>query len=239
VSQPDREWRGVFFDLDGTLADTVELILLSYRHTMRAHLGAALPDERWLATMGTPLREQLLEFARDEDEASAMLDTYTTFQRSIHDEHVRPFPGAREVLTELADRGARLAVVTSKRNVVARRTMEVCGLWEAVELVVGADDVERGKPDPEPVRRALDALDLAERPHEVLFVGDSPFDLRSGRAAGTRTAAVSWGAFARPALEAEGPDYFLEALGDLVGNGPPTRRTSRSRSAPRDRDPSR
>lgn len=215
-----RGWKGVFFDLDGTLADTVELILLSYRHTMRAHLGEAPPDERWIATMGTPLREQLRDFASSDGEAAAMLETYTSFQRRVHDEMVKPFPGAAEVLSELSERGSRVAVVTSKRGEVARRTLEVCGLWSAVELVVSADHVARGKPDPEAVLRALAALELEACPGKVLFVGDSPYDLRAGRSAGTRTAAASWGAFARAALEAERPDYFLEQLGDVLEIAP-------------------
>lgn len=206
--------------MDGTLADTVELILSSYRHTMKAHLGTALPDERWISTLGTPLVQQLRDFARDDEEAEAMLETYTVFQRRIHDEMVRPFPGASGVMEALAGRGSRLAVVTSKRRVVARRTMEVCGLWEAVELVVTADDVERGKPDPEPVRLALDELGLREEPDQVLFVGDSPYDIRAGRAAGTRTAAVAWGPFGREALTAERPDYFIESLGELESLAP-------------------
>ena len=95
--------------------------------------------------------------------------------------------------------------------------MEVCGLWDGVDLVVTADDVSRAKSDPEPVLRALEALDLAGHAEEVVFVGDSPFDLQAGRAAGTRTAAVSWGPFAREMLHAERPDYFLESLADLLG----------------------
>lgn len=217
---PAHGWQGVFFDLDGTLADTVELILRSFRHTMSVHLGASLPDERWISTMGTPLRDQLRDFARSEEEAVAMLETYTVFQRGVHDEMVRPFPGAGDVLSELVSRGSRVAVVTSKRGAVARRTMEVCGLWGLAELVVSADDVARGKPDPEPVHRALRSLDLDGCAHEVVFVGDSPFDLRAGRAAGTRTAAVSWGPFARSLLDAERPDYFLESLNELLALAP-------------------
>lgn len=213
-------WRGVFFDLDGTLADTVELILQSFRHTMETHLGEVLPDERWISTLGTPLVAQLRDFARDEREAVAMLHTYTVFQQGVHDEMVRPFPGAQAVIAELAARGSRVAVVTSKRGVVARRTLEVCGLWDEVELVVSADDVARGKPDPEPVLLALETLGLGGRAEEVVFVGDSPFDLQAGRAAGTRTAAVSWGPFAREALHAERPDYFLESLMDVLGISP-------------------
>ncbi|MEQ1855052.1 MAG: HAD-IA family hydrolase [Longimicrobiales bacterium] len=215
-----RGWSGVFFDLDGTLADTVELILMSYRHTMRAHLGEAPPDARWLATLGTPLRDQLGDFARDEDEAAAMLATYTEFQRRIHDEMVKPFPGAVELLDTLRSRGSKLAVVTSKRGQVARRTLEVCGLADAIDFVVSAEDVRRGKPDPEAVHVALEALGLATMAREVLFVGDSPFDLRAGRAAGTRTAAAPWGAFDRAALEVEAPDYVLRGLGDVLEIAP-------------------
>ena len=213
-------WRGVFFDLDGTLADSVELILCSYRHTMATHLGQTLPDARWIAGMGTPLVTQLRGFARDVEEADAMLQTYTVFQRGVHDEMVRPFPGARAVIEQLSARGARVAVVTSKRGAVARRTLEVCDLWESVDLVVSAEDTVRGKPHPEPVLRALEALGLEGCPDEVVFVGDSPFDLQAGRAAGTRTAAVSWGPFAREALIQERPDFFLESLSDLLGTMP-------------------
>jgi pyrophosphatase PpaX len=213
-------WRGVFFDLDGTLADTVELILQSYRHTMRTHLGEALPDERWLATIGQPLRAQLREFARDEGEAGAMLETYSAFQREVHDDMVRPFPGAVEVLRKLREKGTRVAVVTSKRTLVARRTMDVCGLSGTVEVLVGADDVTSGKPHPEAVVRALAAVGLAGREREVLFVGDSPFDLRAGRSAGTLTAGVAWGAFAPEALAAEEPDYLLETIDEVLAIGP-------------------
>jgi pyrophosphatase PpaX len=209
-------WRGVFFDLDGTLADTVGLILMSYRHTMRAHLGEAPPDARWLATIGTPLRDQLRDFARDETEAAAMLTTYTEFQRRVHDEVVKPFPGAAEVLAALRERGSQVAVVTSKRREVARRTLEVCGLWDGVDLVVSADEVRRGKPDPEAVHLALTGLALDGWPGEVLLVGDSPFDLRAGRAAGTRTAAAPWGACGRESLAAEAPDYVLDELADVL-----------------------
>lgn len=212
-------WAGVFFDLDGTLADTVPLILRCYRHTMRAHLGEELPDERWLRTIGTPLRDQLRAFARDAGEATAMLETYVTFQRSVHDEMVRPFDGARRVVEEVAASGAAVAVVTSKRREMALRTLARCGLDDLVTMLVGADDVERGKPDPEPVLAALEGLSLLESAERVLFVGDSPFDIRAGQAAGVRTAAALWGPFPRDVLEELRPDYLVEALEEVPGLG--------------------
>lgn len=210
-------WAGAFFDLDGTLADTVPLILRCYRHTMRAHLGEELPDERWLRTIGTPLRDQLRAFARDDDEAAAMLDTYEAFQHSVHDEMVRPFDGARRTVEVMASSGAAVAVVTSKRREMALRTMARCGLDDLVEVLVAADDVERGKPDPEPVRSALAQLGLGGREERVFFVGDSPWDIRAGRAAGVRTVGALWGPYGRGELEAAGADHLVDSLDEIPG----------------------
>jgi pyrophosphatase PpaX len=80
--------------------------------------------------------------------------------------------------------------------------------------VVTASDVERFKPDPEPVRRALEAAGEAEAGRS-LFVGDSVHDLRAGRAAGTRTGAALWGPYGREELAPAAPDHWLEGLREL------------------------
>lgn len=212
-------WEGVLFDLDGTLADTVDLILRCYRHTMRVHLGRTLPDERWLETIGRPLRDQLLEFARSPDEARDMLETYVDYQHEIHDDLVRPFDGAIEVVESLLERGVELAIVTSKKREIALRTLEGCGLDSYFEIVVTADDVEIGKPDPEAVRRALEGLGLRSG-ERVVFVGDSPYDLRAGRAAGVRTAGALWGPYRRAVLEEEDPHYLVRSIREVRGLSP-------------------
>jgi pyrophosphatase PpaX len=209
-------WRGVLFDLDGTLADTVELILRSFRHTMEQHLDEVPPESRFLETIGKPLPVQLRDFARSEEERLAMLETYVAFQRTHHDDMVKPFPGALEVVDELRAREVRVGIVTSKGHRIAARTLDVCGLQERVEFVVCGDQVENGKPHPEPVLKALAALKIDDVPDRVLFVGDSPHDMRAGRDAGTRTAAVGWGPLDRRILRAESPDFFLNRMEDLL-----------------------
>jgi pyrophosphatase PpaX len=204
---------GVLFDLDGTLVDTLELILASYRHTMAEHLDEVPPDEVWLRTMGTPLTEQLREFARTPEEAESMLRTYIDHNEENHRRLVRPFPGMREAVHEIRDAGYPLGIVTSKLRRQAIRELENVGLDGVFGALVCADDVERPKPHPEPVHRAAAGLGLpAER---LLLVGDSIYDLRAGRAAGTRTAAALWGPFRRDQLAAEEPDHWLEGLHDL------------------------
>ncbi|NJD18800.1 MAG: HAD-IA family hydrolase [Gemmatimonadetes bacterium] len=209
-------WSAVLFDLDGTLADTTELILRCYRHTMRVHLGHEPPDERWMAGMGTPLREQLKEFARDADEAARMAETYSTYQRAIHDDMVKPFPGTVEVVRALKGMGSAVGVVTSRRTAMAQRTLSRAGFDGVMDVLVGADDVGKAKPDPEPVLLALERLGLAGREARTLFVGDSPFDIRAGKGAGTHTAAVLWGPFPHDALAVERPDHFVSHPDELL-----------------------
>lgn len=151
---------------DGPLADTVQLILESFRHTMTTHRGesTAEVESHWLSTIGRPLRDQMGLFAADPGEVKRMVETYVAYQRTVHDEMVRPFPGSLEVVDALRARGTRMAVVTSKRRRIAVQTVACCGLTDALELLVCADDVDRGKPDPKPVLLALDRLELAGAP---------------------------------------------------------------------------
>jgi pyrophosphatase PpaX len=206
--------RAVLYDFDGTLADSTELIMRSYRHTMATHLGAAPPDEDWLSGFGTPLEVQIRRFARSEDESLAMLATYRGYQASHHDRMLRPFRGAVETVAALASRGVRLAIVTSKHREATLRGIELCGLLDHFREIVTPEDVLWPKPHPEPVLRALERLEV--EPGEALFVGDSPHDIVAGRAAGTSTAAALWGPFPRAALEEAGPDHFLAAQEDVL-----------------------
>ena len=206
--------RAVLYDFDGTLADSTDLIMRCYRHTMQVHLGACPPDEEWLSGFGTPLETQLRRFARGEDEALAMLDTYRTHQAGLHDQLLSPFPGAVETVEELARRGYALGIVTSKHRRATLAGMDLCGITRHFQVVVTPEDVRNAKPHPEPVLAAVERLGLA--PEEALFVGDSPHDLAAGRAAGTRTAAALWGPFPREALLAEQPDALLERQADVL-----------------------
>lgn len=219
---PNDRARGpvLLLDLDGTLVDSEELILSSYRHTMRRHRDEVPPDSVWLDTMGQPLLAQLRDFARDEEEARAMMETYREHNHRAHDDLLRPFPGVREYVERLLGDGVRTAIVTSKLRDAALRALETCGYEPGrFGAIVTASDVERHKPDPEPVRRALTGLGEpagGAGAGSALFVGDSVWDIRAGRAAGVRTAAALWGPYDREQLAPAGPDHWLE---DIEGLG--------------------
>ena len=206
----------VLLDFDGTVVDTLTLILASYRHTMIAHTGQAPPDTVWLAGMGTPLRTQLRALARDDGEAAAMLKTYVDHSRDFHDELAKTFEGMRDVLDTLHGR-VPIGIVTSKARRGVERSFDAFDLGRYFDPVITADDVEEHKPSPVPVRTAAALLNV--EPALCLMVGDSPHDIAAGRAAGATTAAAGWGAFDVDALRAAEPDHWLPApaaLCDLV-----------------------
>jgi pyrophosphatase PpaX len=202
------------FDLDGTLIDSIELILRSYRHTLRAHRGVEPPDAVWMSGLGTPLSVQFRHFTDDPAEIDAMVATYRAYNLAHHDALVRPYDGVVEAVRELAKRGKTLGLVTSKMRSGALRGLRLAGLEEAFGVIVGSDEVTHPKPHPEPVLVALERLDAA--PADTVFIGDSRHDLECGRAARVRTAAVLWGPFARGDLEDLAPDYWLEQPEDLA-----------------------
>lgn len=205
----------VLFDLDGTLIDSKELILSSFRHTLEKHRGVAPPDHEWLATMGQPLITQLRGFTADEAEVEAMLATYIEYNFEKHDEMVSPYPGVAENLARLRESGYPLGIVTSKKREGTMKGLRRCGLpapW--FDAIVTADDVQRGKPDPEPIQIALARMNDPSPP-KVVYVGDSIHDMYAGSAAGTRTAAALWGPYDRDFLAPARPDYWFERVEDL------------------------
>jgi pyrophosphatase PpaX len=204
----------VLFDLDGTLVDTIPFILASVHHAFEGY-GACPTDAQWIAGIGTPLRQQLAAFARRPEDVDPLFARYRAFWRAEHDRRTRPFPGAVEVVAELAARGHPIGVVTAKLTEGALRTLRHVGLAPHVGAVVGADSTARAKPHPDPVLLALERLGRA--PAEAVLVGDSSHDVAAARAAGVAAVAVLWGACDRASLAAAGAELFASEVGELPG----------------------
>ena len=203
------------FDLDGTIIDSIELILRSYRHTMQQHRcnEPMPPDDMWIKGLGTPLWAQFGQITDDKEEIERMVQTYRTYNLTHHDALVKPYDGVVDEIRRMKEAGKRLGVVTSKLRDGAMRGLRISLLDDVFDVVIGCDDVTNSKPHPEPVLKAVAQLGL--EPDETVFVGDSRHDMESGRAAGVKTAAVLWGPFDRAYLEDLAPDYWLEKPPDL------------------------
>jgi len=203
----------ILFDLDGTLIDSLELILGSARHAFVGFSGRVPTDEEWRADIGRPLLTVLREYARDDAEADQLLQRFRAYQLEHHDRLIRPYEGIVETVKWLADAGHRMALVTSKADWLAEKALLHVGLDRLIPTVVGCDSCVRHKPHPEPVERALALLGVPAA--NALFVGDSPHDVESGRAAGVRTIGVTWGAFSREEMERAGADLVIDEVEEL------------------------
>ena len=206
----------ILFDLDGTLIDSIELILNSARHAFIGFEGRAPTAEEWRAGIGRPLRTVLREYAAGDDaETDRLFQRYRDYQLEHHDRLIRPYAGIVETVQSLAQAGPPMALVTSKADWMAEKALVHVGLDRLVPTIVGCDTCVNHKPHPEPVERALALLGVGA--DNALFVGDSPHDVESGRAAGVMTVGVAWGAFSAAELAGAGADVVIDRVQDLEG----------------------
>lgn len=210
-----KPFKAVLFDLDGTLLDTHDLILSSFRHATSTVLGRVIPDEQLLAKVGQPLDVQMRDFSDDPAVQNLLVETYREHNHAVHDSQVKVFAGVPEMLEQLAEAGMRMAVVTSKRQALAWRGLEVCGLARYMEFVVAPDVFPEHKPAPGPVLHACELMGLSH--DECAYVGDSPYDVMAGNGAGCDTFAATWGMFALDEITACDPTYLVEKPLDLPG----------------------
>ncbi len=204
----------VLFDLDGTLIDSVRLILDSYHHTLAAHGLPPRSDEEWLRGVGTPLSVQLAEWSDDRGTLEALIATYREYNLAHHDRMVTVYPGVVDSVEAIRAAGRQTGLVTSKNRQGALRGLTLARLERMMDVLVCADEVTNPKPHPEPVEKAVGLL--GADPRTTVYVGDSIHDMVAGRAAGVRTAAALWGPFGRGHLEDATPDYWLETPADLL-----------------------
>ncbi|MEO6864068.1 MAG: HAD-IA family hydrolase [Gemmatimonadaceae bacterium] len=203
----------VLFDLDGTLIDSIGLLLASVRHAFEGFNGRAPTEQEWVAGIGTPLGKQLQAFCESDAQLEAVTLRYRTFQRAAHDRLTTAFPGTLEVLGSLAAAGHPMGIVTSKSNEMMDRALDLTGIAPYMTSTIGCDSCSLHKPDPFPVRMALG--ELGYDAGEAVFVGDSPHDINSGNSAGVVSIAALWGPFTRDQLQIANPDHYLTDISEL------------------------
>jgi pyrophosphatase PpaX len=203
----------VLFDLDGTLVNTNDLIIASFDHTFRTCLGLTVPPEKLRTHIGETLINTMRSYS--EERAQELCDCYRAFNLAHHDRLIKQFEGVKEAIQELHAAGVKLAIVTSKQTETAWRGVKMAELDPYFDVLVGVDQVQKPKPDPEPVYLALEKLGVKPGP-DVLMMGDTRFDILTGKNAGVKTVCVGWTIHDRAEIEALAPDYWVEKPADLV-----------------------
>lgn len=207
-------WTTAIFDLDGTLVNTVELIVESFRHAEReVRAGDVDPDiaRSWMG-------RSLVDIYGDAPDAGTMIEAYLRFNHANLEVLQTSYEGVVELLQELSRAGVKVGVATSKGRESARRSVASAGLDDLVELTTTADETVLHKPHPDPILHAQRMLDAGDE--QCVYIGDAIWDIRAGRAAGIDQIGVTWGAGDTADLEAETPSagvaHSVDELRDLL-----------------------
>jgi len=201
----------VLFDMDGTLIDTNKLIHESFVHTFN-HYGLSFTDEEILTFNGPPLLETFTNI--NPDLADKMIKTYREHNLAHHDKFVKVFPTVEETLQQLKDSGKKLAVVSAKMRDGVELALEMTNLRQYFEVIVSVDDIEKPKPHPEPVLKALQQL--GGNKETALMVGDNSHDIESGNNAGVKTVGVKWSVKGEDFLQQFEPTYMIGEMQDIL-----------------------
>lgn len=210
-----RRFRAVILDMDGTLVDSSEAHLKAWAMAAEV-LGVEVSEARIRSEFGKSsidMAKAFLPRSRMSDASKfARLKDRIFMERCLG--LVKPIAGALEVLMRFREMGLRSAVASSNPRMLIVEVLSRTGLMPYVDVVVGSEDVERGKPHPDMVAEAVRRLGV--KPCEAVYVGDTVYDIEAGRAAGVFTVAVLTGDSSRDELENAGPCMVLEDLKALL-----------------------
>lgn len=204
-------WPIVVFDLDGTVVNTIPLIIASYEHAMWHVLGETPSPEEARGWIGQTLHSTF--GARHPAHAQQLVDTYVAWNAEHLPDLLEEYAGTPELLGALSRVGVTAGVATSKRRASAENTLLHAGLQGRLPVTVAMEDTTRHKPDPEPLLLAVERL--GGRPDGAVYVGDAVVDVLAAKAAGMASIAVTWGAGARADLESAAPDFLVDTVAEL------------------------
>ena len=208
----------IIFDFDGTLGDTRANIIMTMQETMRVLGYPVAGEEAIAATIGLTLEDGFRELfpGLTERDILRCADVY----RDLFDKNRRKmiptlFPHVKETLNLLKESGYILSVASSRQSVSLRGFLHDMSVEDCISYILGADNVEKSKPDPEPVLKTLRELGIPAE--ESLVVGDMPVDIIMGLRAGAATCGVTYGNSSRDDLVEAGAGYIIDDISELPG----------------------
>lgn len=203
--------RAVFFDFDGTIGNTIPGILVTLEAT-KQRMKVDFSMELAQSLIGKPLVNMappLVGEARTAEFVNIYLDEFP----AIGGQLVNFFPGVLEMIEALRARGIIIGIVTSKRRDSLLQNLKKLQAQDLFDFIVANEDTEFHKPHPGPVEKALEIS--GTEPKNAVMVGDSPYDILSGKGAGCATIGVTWGADAADKVKEARPNHLVSTMEEL------------------------
>lgn len=206
-----RKFNCFIFDFDGTIAHSDPAYRKAFHHSILLHTGLEVAEDelRW---SGSTTPEEFLGRYRREM-LDDMMVSFEEHYYANHHHYLTAYDGIAELLEGLRDAGAHCAVVSLKPRRAGELELDIIKLRQFIKVAVWGDDIERPKPEPDGVLRAMS--EIGADPFQTLVIGDSPADIMMGRAARACTAAALWSGFGKERLIAEAPDFEFHSPADL------------------------
>ncbi|MCR5488552.1 MAG: HAD family hydrolase [Saccharofermentans sp.] len=211
---PEKKIDVILYDLDGTIQDSVPLIVESFQKAYEIVLGECTRSEADLKSyIGRPLRDS---FERhDRETADRLTEAYLEYNmKRMKEGAISLFPGITEGLAKIKSLGYRQGIVTAKRRSSAMVTIELLDIEKYFDTMVFGEDTVRSKPYGDPIVEGAKRLGITDM-SRVLYVGDAKSDLLSAKDCGASFALVDWTMMPKDEIGKLGPDHVISSLDEI------------------------
>ena len=203
-------FKGIIFDVDGTLTYTNQLIFDSFNHITKKYLGKSFSDDEIISLFG-PTEDVILKQICKEEYQNARKDYYAYYKNNHDIAYL--YEGIKDLVIDIRNAGILLSIFTGKGRTSALITLDELGLTDYFDMIVSGDDVKNHKPSPEGIIMFLNKHNF--NPKEVLMIGDAPSDIIASNECGVEIASVVWDSYAEEEVRKLNPKNLFHSVAEL------------------------
>jgi pyrophosphatase PpaX len=199
------------FDMDGTLIDSSQAIVISIKEAAKI-TGLRIPKDNEVKEVIHLPSALSFKVLYPDKELGDFNSVFLYFMRSKFKNMIKEVPRSKMTLELIREKGMQIGIVTTKDKLSAEETIQ--NFRFPYDVLLTAEDTERTRPDPEPLLKAIKLLNST--PSHTFYCGDTPQDMAQGKRAGVRTIGLTTGLYSREELEKEKPDFIFDKIEDVV-----------------------
>ncbi|MCR5350596.1 MAG: prolipoprotein diacylglyceryl transferase [Acholeplasmatales bacterium] len=202
----------ILLDLDGTILDSKKLIIESFIYTFNHFRPEKeFTKEELDSFFGPTLKTTFSKFAKDDKECEEMIKYYREYNLSNYDGRVKLFPGVKDTIKYLYKKGYKIGIVSSKAHDLVLHTLEITGISQYVDVVLGQGSYENPKPAPDGILKAMEKLGTTK----ALYVGDTKDDILAANNAKVKACAVLYTDHPEQMIDLD-IDYAINKFVELI-----------------------